>query len=260
MKTITGPSPITHITTQNRFSYKIPERELFALALHDKRAREALIKNHLGLVHLVAKKYWGMPYEDLVQEGCIGLLVAIERFDPERGYRFSTYANFWIRQSISRALQKNFGQIYLPSHVYFDKIRLERAIACLRAEKAREPSPEDVSRVLDWTLQKTTRIQRLPTANPSEDMGDFACLDNVEDRAMNAADADRMISAMEDLSERERRILRMYYGFDGPEKSTREIAHGEGVSREMVRKVRKRAEKKIKKFLEEDLTNIEGDL
>jgi RNA polymerase primary sigma factor len=260
MKTITRLSPLIHITTLNRFSYKIPQRELFALARLDKRAREAFIKNHLGLVHLVAKKYWGMPYEDLVQEGCIGLLVAIERFDPERGYRFSTYANFWIRQSISRALQKNFDQIYLPSHVYFDKIRLERAIACPRAEKAREPSPEDVSRVLDWTLQKTTHIQRLPTANPSEDMGDFACLDNVEDRAMNAADVDRMISAMEDLSERERRILRMYYGFDGPEKSTREIAQDEGVSREMVRRVRKRAEQKLKKILEENLTSIEGDL
>jgi RNA polymerase primary sigma factor len=260
MKTITRLSPLIHITTLNRFSYKIPQRELFALARLDKRAREAFIKNHLGLVHLVAKKYWGMPYEDLVQEGCIGLLVAIERFDPERGYRFSTYANFWIRRSISRALQKNFGQIYLPSHVYYDKIRLERAIVHFVAENGREPSPEDVSRVLDWTLQKTTRIQRLPTANPSEDMGDFACLDNVEDRAMNAADADRMISAMEDLSERERRILRMYYGFDGPEKSTREIAQDEGVSREMVRRVRKRAEQKLKKILEEDLTSIEGDL
>src|SRR3569623_1633057 len=106
MKTITGPAPITHTTTFYRFSFKIPERELFALALHDKRARAALIRNHLGLVHLVAKKYWGMPYEDLVQEGCIGLLVAIERFDPNQGYRFATYANIWIRQSISRALQK----------------------------------------------------------------------------------------------------------------------------------------------------------
>jgi RNA polymerase primary sigma factor len=261
MKTITGPSPITHTTAFNRFSYKIPQRELFALARLDKRAREALINNHLGLVHLVAKKYWGMPYEDLVQEGCIGLLVAIERFDPERGYRFSTYANFWIRQSLSRALKKNIGQIYLPSHIYFDKIRLEKAIVHFVAEKAREPSPEDVSRVLDWTSQKTTRIQRLPTANSSEDMGDFACLDNVEDRAMNAADAERMISsAMEDLSERERRILRMYYGFDGPEKSTQEIAQDEGVSWEMVRRVRKRAEQKLKKILEEDLTSIEGDL
>lgn len=260
MKTITGPLPITHTTAFIRFTYKIPQRELFALARLDKRAREALIKNHLGLVHLVAKKYWGMPYEDLVQEGCIGLLVAIERFDPERGYRFSTYAIFWIRQSISRALQKNFGQIYLPSHVYYDKIRLERAIACLRAEKAREPSPEDVSRVLDWTVRKTTRIQKLPDANSLEDLESFVCSENVEDQVLSVSDADRMISAMEDLSERERRILRMYYGFDGPEKSTREIAQDEGVSREMVRRVRKRAEQNLKKILEEDLTSIEGDL
>src|SRR5215213_6793169 len=115
MKTITGPSPITHITAFNIFSYRIPQRELFALARLDKRTREALIKRHLGLVHLVAKRFRGMPYEDLVQEGCIGLLIAIERFDPDRGYRFSTYAVVWIRQSISRALQKAFGQIYLPS-------------------------------------------------------------------------------------------------------------------------------------------------
>ena len=96
MKTITEPSPITHTTALNRLSYKIPESELYILDVFDKRAREVLIKDHLGLVHLVAKKFWGMPYEDLVQEGCIGLLVAIERFDPERGYRFSTYALVWI--------------------------------------------------------------------------------------------------------------------------------------------------------------------
>jgi RNA polymerase primary sigma factor len=257
MKTITGPSPITHITAFDRFSYKIPERELFARARLDKRAREALIKNHLGLVHLVAKKFWGMPYEDLVQEGCIGLLVAIERFDPERGYRFSTYANFWIRQSISRALQMNFGQIYLPSHVYYDKIRLERAIVHFVAENGREPNLEDVCRTLGWTVRKTTRIQSLPDANSFEDMGGFVCSDNVEDQILSVSDADWVISAMEDLSERERRILMMFYGIDGHEMSTREIAHGEGVSREMIRRVKKRAEKKIKKILEEDLTNIE---
>jgi RNA polymerase primary sigma factor len=259
MKTITGPSPITHTTALNISSFKIPERELFALARLDKRAREALVENHIGLVHLVAKKYWGMPHEDLVQEGCIGLLVAIERFDPERGYRFSTYAIFWIRQSISRALQKNFGQIYLPSHVYYDKIRLERAIVHFVAENGREPNLEDVSRTLGWTVRKTTRVQSLPDANSFEDMGGFVCSDNVEDRAMNAADAHKVISAMEDLSERKRRVLMMFYGIDGPEKSTREIAQDEGVSREMVRKVRKRAEKKLKKILE-DLTSIEGVL
>src|SRR5918995_3205863 len=193
MKTITRLSPLTHITTLNRFSYKIPERELFALARLDKRAREALIKNHLGLVHLVAKKYWGMPYEDLVQEGCIGLHIAIERFDPERGYRFSTYANFWIRQSISRALQKNFGQIYLPSHVYYDKIRLERAIVHFVAENGREPNLKDVSRTLGWTLQKTTRIQRLPEANSFEELESLVCSENVEDQVLSVSDADRRI-------------------------------------------------------------------
>jgi RNA polymerase primary sigma factor len=257
MRTITGPSPITHTTAFNRFSYKIPQRELFALARLDNRAREALIMNHLGLVHLVAKKYWGMPYEDLVQEGCIGLLIAIERFDPERGYHFSTYAIFWIRQSISRALQKNFGRIYLPSHVYYDKIRLERAIVHFVAENGREPNLEDMSRTLGWTPQKTTRIQRLPEANSFEDLESFVCSENVEDQVLSVSEADRMISDMEDLSERERRILRMYYGFDGPEKSTREIARDEGISREMVRRVRKRAENKLQKILEEDLTSIE---
>jgi RNA polymerase primary sigma factor len=257
MKTITGRSPFAH-TTSHISTHKVPDREPFILARFDKRAREVLVKNHLGLVHLVAKKYWGMPYEDLVQEGCIGLLIAIERFDPDRGYRFSTYAIFWIRQSISRALQQNFGQIYLPAHVYFDKIRFERAIACFMAENGREPSPEDVSRVLDWNVQKTTRIQRLPDANSFEDMGDFGCTENVEDQVMMVTDADRVISAMTDLTERERRILRRFYGIGGPEISTQEIANEEGISTQMVRRVRKRAEKKLKKILEEDLiTNIE---
>jgi RNA polymerase primary sigma factor len=260
MKTITGPSPSAHTTTSNRSTHKISERELFVLARLDKRAREILVKNHLGLVHLVAKRYWGMPHEDLVQEGCIGLLIAIERFDPDRGYRFSTFAVFWIRQSISRALQQNFGQIYLPAHVYFDKIRFERAIACFVAENGREPSPEEVSRALDWSVRKTTRIQTLPDANSFEDMRDFGCAENVEDQVMNATDADRVTSAMTDLPERERRILSMFYGFDGPEIPTREIAHEEGVSAQMVRRVRKRAEKKLKKILEDDLTNIEESL
>ena len=127
----------------------------------DRRARQRLIEKNLRLVVSVAKKYRGvgLPFEDLIQEGNIGLMKAIDKYDPERGFRFSTYATWWIRQAVQRAVADKGRTIRVPVHMG-EKIRkMARAYNVLSEELRREPSDEEVAERLDWTPERVREVK-----------------------------------------------------------------------------------------------------
>jgi RNA polymerase primary sigma factor len=132
--------------------------------LGDRKARQRLIEKNLRLVVSVAKKYRGMglPFEDLIQEGNIGLMRAIDKYDPDRGFRFSTYATWWIRQAVQRAVADKGRTIRVPVHMG-DKIRkMARAYNALSEELRREPSDEEVAERIDWTPERVREVKDAP--------------------------------------------------------------------------------------------------
>jgi RNA polymerase primary sigma factor len=246
-----------------------PEEEIVLAARikrGDKKARELMIKANLRLVVKIARDYEGigLPLLDLISEGNIGLMKAVERFDPAKGGKLSTYGSWWIKQSIKRALANQSKTIRLPVHLV-DKIsKMRRTSMRLQEELGREPTDEELGEELGITASRVSQM-RMAAIRPAsldapigdEDSNNFA--EVVQDESadtpyqhLEGKTVTKMLQEMvKTLDHREATILRARFGLDGgPQKTLEDVGQKFGVTRERVRQIQNIALKKLRKMIE----------
>ncbi len=238
------------------------QRDLEWIVTDGRLAKNHLLEANLRLVVSLAKRYTGrgMLFLDLIQEGNLGLIRAVEKFDYTKGYKFSTYATWWIRQAITRAMADQARTIRIPVHMVEVINKLARVQRQLLQDLGREPTPEELAKELDMTPDKVLEVQKygrepISLHTPLGEDGDSEFGDLIEDsEAIVPADAvsftllqEQLESVLETLSEREAGVIRMRFGLsDGQQKTLDEIGKVYGVTRERIRQIESKTMSKLR--------------